>query len=424
MDILFFGQLAPCMAGAAIVGSQLVRGFAAAGHRVRALVPRAAGSPWTAHDCLKEHPDVAVSCYPAPDCVHGWFRAMDEPSRCQERALVRELLIDLILAERPDVVVFGKTPYAWHAADLVADAGLPSVLVCQGAWATELPGRAGAADLLAQLRRVTRIVAVANHMVAPLQELGLTNVSAVPNGVDLVRFAPRPKDGALLRRLGLTSTDVVVLHASNLVEAKRPLDLARSAELALATAPELAYVVVGEGRGRAPLEQACRAAGVHDRFRFTGWVQHATMADYLNLADLVVMTSESEGLPLVHLEAQACGRVLVASDIPASREVVVDGRTGLLFRTGDVAELVARILLAARDARLRRAIGEHARREACAHDVRRSVAAHLAIVSAVVAQRRPAERRRTRGDAARRRRFSAGRGRGRCRPAPPPRPSP
>jgi len=80
------------------------------------------------------------------------------------------------------------------------------------------------------------------------------------------------------------------------------------------------------------------------------------------------------------------GRVLVTSDIPASREVVVDGQNGLLFRMGDVAALAARVLLAGRDEGLRREIGENARQAVRAYDVRRSVAAHLAIVTEVAAQ--------------------------------------
>jgi glycosyltransferase involved in cell wall biosynthesis len=296
------------------------------------------------------------------------------------------MLADSIAAERPDLVVFGKTPYAWHAADLVADARVPSILVCQGAWAAELSTRIGGADLLSQLRRVGRIVAVANHMVTPLHRLGLTNVSVVPNGVDLARFAPRRKDKALMRHLSLGPGDVVVLHASNLVEVKRPLDIARVAELVVTSAPELAFVIVGEGRERTSLERLCREAGVGDRFRFTGWVEHARMPDYLNLADVVVMTSESEAMPLAYLEAQACGRALVASDIAASREVIVDGQSGLLFRVGDIADLAAKILLPARDAGLRRALEENARRAVRAHDVRRAVTAHLAIAAEVAGQ--------------------------------------
>jgi glycosyltransferase involved in cell wall biosynthesis len=56
--------------------------------------------------------------------------------------------------------------------------------------------------------------------------------------------------------------------------------------------------------------------------------------DYINLADVVVMPSEREGQSLVYLEAQACGKLIVASDIPAAREVITDGETGLLFERG------------------------------------------------------------------------------------------
>jgi glycosyltransferase involved in cell wall biosynthesis len=389
LHVLFVGQLSPCTGGAAIVGTQLLAGFVVAGYSVRAVVPRVSEAAWTAEQCAKANPGVLVSCFPAPDCVHGWFRHMDETSRRQERRVVRELLGDSIASARPDIVVFGKTPYAWHAADLVAAANLPSLLVCQGAWAADLPGRAGAPDLLGQLRLVDRIVTVAKHMVEPLQGLGLANVSAVPNGIDLERFAPRRDDGSLRRRLGLTLADVVVVHASNLVEAKRPLDVVRAAALARSAAPELAFVIVGDGRGRAPLEDFCRSADLVDRVRFTGWVEHEKMADYLNLADIVVMTSESEALPLIYLEAQACGRALVASDIPASREVIVHGETGLLFPMGDIPELLSRLLAVARDPVLRRGIGAKAREAAAVHDLNRTVADYLEIVAQLATSRAP-----------------------------------
>jgi glycosyltransferase involved in cell wall biosynthesis len=383
LDILFVGQLSPCMGGAAIVGTQLLAGCVAAGHRVKAIVPRTLGSPWTAEQCAEANPGVVVACFPAPDCVHGWFRRLDEESRLQERTLVRRLLFDSINRERPDIVVFGKTPYAWHAADLVATANLPSVLVCQGAWAADLPARPGAADLLHQLHLTDRIVTVAKHMVAPLRQLGFANVSAVPNGVDLTQFAPRPKNRSLLRNLELTPADVVVLHASNFVEAKRPLDVARSAARAMSVAADLLYLIVGDGRGRPAVQSFCQTVHLRNRFRFTGWVEHAKMADYLNLADIVVMTSESEALPLIYLEAQACGRVLIASDIPASREVIVDGQTGLLFSTGDVRQLARKILAVTRDGDRRRVIGEKARQAASAHDLNRTVSEHLEILAEV-----------------------------------------
>ena len=96
-------------------------------------------------------------------------------------------------------------------------------------------------------------------------------------------------------------------------------------------------------------------------FRFVGWVDHAEIPGYLNLADIVVMPSEWEALARLYVETQACGRALVASDIRAAREVIVDGETGVLFRMGDVADLTEKILALAGAPERRAALGRQAR---------------------------------------------------------------
>jgi glycosyltransferase involved in cell wall biosynthesis len=85
------------------------------------------------------------------------------------------------------------------------------------------------------------------------------------------------------------------------------------------------------------------------------------MPRYVNLADLVLMPSEAETQALAYLEAQACARLLLASDIPAAREVVTDRETGLFFRKGDIADLAAKTLHAIDDPVLRARIGRAAR---------------------------------------------------------------
>ena len=73
------------------------------------------------------------------------------------------------------------------------------------------------------------------------------------------------------------------------------------------------YLIVATAL-RAPMEARCRELGIADRVRFEGgWVEHADMPGYLRVADIGVMPSEHEGMPLVYLETQASGRLLVAS---------------------------------------------------------------------------------------------------------------
>jgi glycosyltransferase involved in cell wall biosynthesis len=163
------------------------------------------------------------------------------------------------------------------------------------------------------------------------------------------------------------------MHVSNLRGVKRPLDVVESAALALREDPRLVYVVVGDGPNRAAMEETARSRAILDRFRFVGWVEHERVSDYLNLADVVLIPSEHEGLALAYLEAQACGRVLVASDIPAAQEAIVDDDTGVLFRKGDTVDLAEKTLRVAADPALRRRIGLRARKMAEGRSVARAV---------------------------------------------------
>jgi hypothetical protein len=210
-------------------------------------------------------------------------------------------------------------------------------------------------------------------------------VAAIPNPVDLDRFSPGRKPPELLRAHAIDPRHVVVAHLSNLGPLKRPMDVVESAALVLTADPNVVYLIVGEGPCRVPMEARCRELGIAGRVRFVGWIEHAEIPAYLRLSDLVVMSSEHEGLPLVYLEAQASGKLLVASDIPATREVVVDGETGLVFRRGDIADLAAKTLRGAADDALREATGRAARTAVRAHATPDILAAYARLLEELVA---------------------------------------
>jgi len=135
----------------------------------------------------------------------------------------------------------------------------------------------------------------------------------------------------------------------------------RVAELVLARDPGVMFVLVGTGALRDELVTWCRERGVADNVRFVGWTSHQRMPAFYNSADLVVMTSEAEGVSRVYIEALACERPLLASDIPAAREVIDDGGNGFLFPLGDHRVLAERILALLGDAALRGEVGRRGR---------------------------------------------------------------
>ncbi|MGE0682986.1 MAG: glycosyltransferase family 4 protein [Candidatus Binatia bacterium] len=391
LSILFIGTLPPRVGGSAIANSQLLLGCAALGHRVRALAPMTTEAMQTGDVFAASHPDIEVTRYFVPSFENSPNVPASDHHRQVEGQQIQEMLSALIARERPDILIIGREAFAWYVPALAATFALPCLLMVHGA--TTIGILTGsypedqARQLLEQYRRVDLIVTPAKHMAENLRRLDLTNIKVIPNAIDLQRFSPKPKSEVLLRQLSIQTDDITIVHASNLKSLKRPLDLVHSAERTLRQNPNLVYLIVGDGPCRKPMEEACQISNIAERFRFIGEVDHERMPEYINLADMVVMPSAAETQALVYLETQACARLLLASDIPGAREVVVDGETGLLFRTGDIEDLTSKILLGASDDGLRAHIGHKAWEQVQSHSLSEAVATYAATLAEVVRRR-------------------------------------
>jgi glycosyltransferase involved in cell wall biosynthesis len=398
LDLLYVGRVPPHPGGSAVVASQLLAGLAARGHRVRVLAPITAEGRARGDAFARAHPRLAVERYLVPHFATARERtSQDEVYRHDEGEALARVFPRLVARRRPDLVVTGQESVGWHVPALAQAAGVPSVALVHGGSTfmvlfeqQALP--ADADRLLAELAQANRVIAVARHLADTLGRRGLGRVDVIPNAVDLALFRPGPADPGLRARLELGVDDVVVAQVSKLMAIKRPLDTVGAAALALREYPKLVYVMVGDGAARAAVEAACRQHGVAARFRFAGWVDHTEVPGYLRLADLVVIPSDHEGCSLAQLEAQACGRVLLASDIPAAREVIADGESGLLFRRGDLADFAAQTLRAVSDPALRQRIGAGARRAAERRGLEGALARYEAVFREVAAGPAPARR--------------------------------
>lgn len=393
LDILYVGTLPPYPGGSAISCAELLVGLARQGHTIRALAPITPEAAATGDRFAAREPCLAVTRFLVPHFDVAPPVPPPADYRALESAAIRGGLERLLTERRPDVVIIGRESFAWDVPTVASDHGIPSVLLIRGGSRTArlLAGQyppALAAALLAEFRKTTAIVATAQHLTDGLRRLGIAHVRTVSNAVDLARFEPRPKDAELVASLGIPDDAIVVMHAANLQPRKRSVDVVWSAGPALAADPRLFYVIVGEGPLRPEMEREAASQGIAHRFRYAGWVEYERMPDYVNLADVMIMPSEAEGLARVYLETQACGRLLLASDIPPAREVVSPGDTGLLFELGNREALTAQTLVASRDPALRAAIGRQARESVRAHATERAVDSYAGILDEVVRPRR------------------------------------
>lgn len=174
-------------------------------------------------------------------------------------------------------------------------------------------------------------------------------VAVIPNGVDLALFRPGPPDPKLRGRLGIPERRRVILAPTRLVPRKGVDRLIEALPMIRAHVPEALLVVAGDGPQRAALETMAGAAGGADAVRFVGAVGADDMPALYRLAELVALPNraepgESDGLPLVFLEAGATGLPVVGGQAGGTAEAVRHGETGLLVAGEDRDAIAAAVL--------------------------------------------------------------------------------
>jgi glycosyltransferase involved in cell wall biosynthesis len=140
--------------------------------------------------------------------------------------------------------------------------------------------------------------------------------------------------GILRERLGLDGDTPLVGAVGRLVPIKDITTLLHAVAL---LPDDVHLVLVGDGSERGPLEAEVERRSLGDRVHFTGWMTDvpAVMADL----DVVALSSRNEGTPVALIEAAACGRPAVATDVGGVRSVVADGETGLVVPPADPRQL-------------------------------------------------------------------------------------
>jgi colanic acid/amylovoran biosynthesis glycosyltransferase len=102
--------------------------------------------------------------------------------------------------------------------------------------------------------------------------------------------------------------------------------------------------IAGEGPERRQLEGLIRKCGLEERVTLLGHVPREQMASLYDRADDVVLTSRSEGIPLVLMEAMARGRIVLAPAITGIPELIIPGKTGFLYHPGAMDDFIDRLL--------------------------------------------------------------------------------
>jgi glycosyltransferase involved in cell wall biosynthesis len=225
-----------------------------------------------------------------------------------------------------------------------------------GAWASWLAGGQhvitmhGSRYYAARLRRRVamrtavalsgRTVAVSNLLARQISRdllVPAAGIEMIPNGV-----RERPADRSSVRaELGLDAHDQLLVSVGNLYPVKGHQHLIDAFAILRERHPELVLAICGRGDLHEALLSRAREHGVGDRVRLLGL--RSDIGSILAAADIFVLPSLSEGLPLALLEAMFAARPIVASDVGEVAAALCHGYAGVLVAPGDARALATAI---------------------------------------------------------------------------------
>ena len=193
----------------------------------------------------------------------------------------------------------------------------------------------------------------------------------------LANFPEIDSQNVLLQRLGVEITtrralvraedqQFILLSVGRLHPVKDHAFLVRACFFLRESGVPFRCLIVGEGGERRRLQLLIRELRLEGQVKLLGHIAHKDIGSYYESADLVTLTSRSEGMPLALMEAMAREKIVLAPAITGIPELVLDGRTGFLYTPGAMEEFVWRVdqirrSLEALDS-VRHAAREHVRR--------------------------------------------------------------
>ena len=188
---------------------------------------------------------------------------------------------------------------------------------------------------------------------------GMMPLQVIPMGVDLKnRFVPAEKGGG----------EGSILFVGRLVEKKGVRYLIEAVPLILKRFPGANVCIAGDGPEMDRLISLCRELKVYDQIRFLGAVKNKALPALYQTADVVVFPSlvagggDREGFGLVLVEALGCECAVVATDLPAMQDIVIDGKTGFIVPQKNAEKLAEKVICLLNDPLLRRELGKEGRK--------------------------------------------------------------
>lgn len=168
-----------------------------------------------------------------------------------------------------------------------------------------------------------------------------SKTTVIKNGIDLNRFARKGKSPELMNRYGIKEKDTVIGNISRFdFQKNQRLIISNAAEI-LSKYPDVRILLAGDGKYLQECKITAGESGFGGRIIFTGEIKDTE--DHYSLFDIFVFPSLWEGLSISLIEAMASSSCILASSIPANRELIQDNKNGMLFDLSVKGEFISKL---------------------------------------------------------------------------------
>lgn len=176
------------------------------------------------------------------------------------------------------------------------------------------------------LRAVDHVVVLGRSLIKYARWMGIPDnkVSVCPIGIDLETFRPTKSSRDIRDEFGIVSSDIVITFVGRLEPVKGVAYLLEAADHLCNRFENIKFLIVGDGPLRSKFEKHSNR-----RIIFAGW--RNDVVNMLNAADIFVLPSIAEGLPISILEAYALAKPVIVTNVGAVPDLVSNGESGLLI---------------------------------------------------------------------------------------------
>ena len=273
-----------------------------------------------------------------------------------------------IIEINPDIVHAQSTSAYYSTAVALVRKEYPSLLTVHGLTSKEIKFIRGFDFVYHRLislpnekyvlSKIPNIITVSPHVKEWVSNRTSSNIYVIPNGVAFDEIQ------SILIKTKDQLKHPAILFAGGLSKVKGIDTLLNAVPIIIKKIPDLHIYIAGSGPDESKLKKLVKGLNIEKSVNFLGFISGSDKYSWYKSVDVCVFPSLYETFGIVCLEAMACGKPVVASNVGGIPFVVEDGKTGLLFECGNVEDLAEKVIILLREKEMREKMGEAGRKRA------------------------------------------------------------